>query len=44
MHGMAEDCGAGFLDLENDIDRRIVTLVAITLYAENGRTIVATAA
>lgn len=44
MNDMAEGCGAGFLDLENDIDGRFVTLVTITLYAENGRAVVAAAA
>lgn len=36
MNGMTEDCGTGFLDLENDINGRIVTLVTITFYAEGG--------
>lgn len=36
VYCMAESCGAGFLNLENDIDSRFVTLVTITFYAENG--------
>ena len=44
MYGMAENCDSGFLDLENDIDGGIVTLVAITFYAENGRAVMAAAA
>lgn len=44
MNGMAEGCSAGLLDFENDIDGRFMTRVTISFYAENGRTIVATAA
>ena len=44
VNGMAEGCGAGLLDLENNIDGRFVTLVTITFYAEHGRTVVAAAA
>ena len=44
VNGVAECCGAGFLDLENNIYGRIVTLVAITFYAESGSAVMTAAA
>ena len=43
MDGVAEDRGTSFLDLENDINCRVVTPVTITFYAESGRAVVTAA-
>ncbi len=44
VNRMTEGCCSGFLDLENNIDGRFVTRIAISFYTEHGRTIVTASA